>query len=103
MVINSVLGIPLQKFLKDVRKKDMEEIHELLLEQFKLYKENHEKFLDTANKKAELKARTSLRIIKNLIPIYNKKSIVVFKKTRFEMTYDNEAYLKKYKRKHNGI
>lgn len=99
MRINSVLGMPLSKFKKDINKMDLEDIHILLLDYMKIHKENHEKFLESANKKAEAKARLALCIIKHIVPVYNKKSIVIFNKTKFEMKYDTEAYFKKHKRK----
>jgi len=103
MRINRVLGVSLTKFKKDINKMDIEDVHELLLDYMKIHKENHEKFLESANKLAESKARSALNIIRHLIPVYNKKSLVVFNKTKFEMKYDTEAYFKKHKRKQNGI
>lgn len=99
MRINKVLGIPLTKFKRDINKMDIEDIHGLLIDYMKIHKENHEQFLESANKRAEMKARSALNIIRHLIPVYNKKSLSVFNKTKFEMKYDNEAYFKKHRRK----
>ena len=99
MRINKVLGIPLTKFKRDINKMDIEDIHGLLIDYMKIHKENHDKFLESANKNAETKARSALNIIRHLIPVYNKKSITIFNKTKFELKYDTEAYFKKHRRK----
>ncbi|MCK9446053.1 hypothetical protein M0Q50_04085 [bacterium] len=54
---------------------DLEELHEILLEQFKIVEKRHLKFIEKGNKTAEAEVRRALGRIKILIPEYRRKSV----------------------------
>jgi len=54
---------------------ELEELYDVLLEQFKIVEKRHKKFMETGIKTAEADVRRALGRIKILIPEYRTKSV----------------------------